>query len=101
STGFPGWAIQSAVEGALLALTRSLACEWATSNVRVVYLARGAVGDEGERMEGWAARTPLGRSASPEEIARVALFLGGGRASFTTGTLVRADGGWSAWGLLK
>lgn len=101
STGFPGWAITSAVEGALLALTRSLACEWATSNVRVVYLACGAVGDDSEHAAEWAARTPLGRTASPEEIARVALFLAGERASFTTGTLVHADGGWTAWGLLK
>ena len=33
STGFPGWAISSAVEGVLPALTRSLACEWATSKL--------------------------------------------------------------------
>lgn len=101
STGFPGWAIASAVEGALIALARSLACEWATSNVRVVYLASASAQDNSATSEKWAARTPLGRTAGADEIARVALFLASARASFTTGTLVHADGGWSAWGLLK
>jgi NAD(P)-dependent dehydrogenase (short-subunit alcohol dehydrogenase family) len=97
STGWPGYAAASAVYGALLALTRSLAVEWGAHNVRVEYLACGAL--EGESPAGFAARTALGRSASPEEIAQVALYLA--RASFTTGTEFRVDGGWSAWGLLK
>jgi 2-keto-3-deoxy-L-fuconate dehydrogenase len=97
STGWPGYAAASAVYGALLALTRSLAVEWGAHNVRVEYLACGAV--EGESPAEFAARTPLGRSASPEQIAQVAVYLA--RASFTTGTEFRVDGGWSAWGLLK
>lgn len=97
STGWPGYAASSAVQGALLALTRSLAVEWAAYNVRVVYLACGAV--EGESPAEFMARTPSGRAAAPDEIAQAALYLAG--ASFTTGTEFRADGGWSAWGLLK
>jgi NAD(P)-dependent dehydrogenase (short-subunit alcohol dehydrogenase family) len=97
SMGWPGYAASSAVQGALLAITRSLAVEWGAHNVRVEYLACGAV--EGESPANFAARTPMGRSATPEQIAQVALYLA--RASFTTGTELRADGGWSAWGLLK
>jgi NAD(P)-dependent dehydrogenase (short-subunit alcohol dehydrogenase family) len=103
STGWPGYALSSAVHGALLALTRSLACEWAAHNVRVVYLSCGAIEGElavpGDLSPQFSARTPLGRSAAPEEITQAALYLAS--ASFTTGTEFRADGGWSAWGLLK
>jgi 2-keto-3-deoxy-L-fuconate dehydrogenase len=97
STGWPGYAASSAVYGALLALTRSLAVEWGAHNVRVEYLACGAV--EGESPSEYTARTPLGLSATPQQIAQVALYLAS--ASFTTGTEFRVDGGWSAWGLLK
>jgi NAD(P)-dependent dehydrogenase (short-subunit alcohol dehydrogenase family) len=105
-TGWPGYAVSSTVDGALVALVRSLACEWAIHNVRVVYLACSAVdgmgGEATDDMVGqFAERTPLGHNATPEQIASVALYLAGPRASFITGSIVRADGGWTAWGLLK
>jgi NAD(P)-dependent dehydrogenase (short-subunit alcohol dehydrogenase family) len=97
SLGWPGYAVSSAIHGALLALTRTLAVEWGAHNVRVEYLSCGAV--EGETPVEFGSRTPLGQGATPEQIAQVALYLAS--ASFTTGTEFRADGGWSAWGLLK
>jgi 2-keto-3-deoxy-L-fuconate dehydrogenase len=97
SVGWPGHAVSSAVYGALLALTRSLAVEWGADNVRVEYLACGSV--EGETPAEFVVRTPLGQSATPEQIAQVAVYLAS--ANFTTGTEFRVDGGWSAWGLLK
>ena len=102
TTGFPQWALTSAVEGALVALMRSLACEWATQNVRINYLACGAVAGDwpvAAEVDSFAARTPLGRLAKVDEIAQAALYLASGRASFTTGSVILADGGWSAWGL--
>src|SRR5690606_41436409 len=39
------------------------------------------------------ASTPLGRSASPEEIARVVVWLCSAEASFVTGTTLLVDGG--------
>ena len=101
TTGFPGWALASAVEGALVALTRALSCEWASSNVRVTFLACSPSEANGAAPNLFTERTPLGRTAQPDEIARVALYLASERASFTTGTVVHADGGWTAWGLLK
>lgn len=41
----------------------------------------------------WLAHVPLGRAATPEEIADVIVFLASARASFVTGTVVHADGG--------
>jgi NAD(P)-dependent dehydrogenase (short-subunit alcohol dehydrogenase family) len=41
----------------------------------------------------WGRRHPLGRVAEPREIAQVALFLAGPRASFVTGAAFVADGG--------
>lgn len=104
TTGFPEWTLASTVEGALVALTRSLACEWAAQNVRIVYVACGAV--EGDlpataEVDALAQRTPQGRLGTTGEIAQAVLFLASSRASFTTGSVIRADGGWSAWGLLK
>ncbi len=104
--GWPGYAVSSTVDGALIALVRSLACEWAVHNVRLVYLAYGAVNSTGdaqtaEQATQFAGRTPLGECATPEQIAAVALYLASPRASFITGSVVRADGGWTAWGLLK
>ena len=109
-SGFPCWAASSALEGAFVALTRSLACEWAPHRVRVVYLACGAV--EGEYMpmqrpdeytltHNAMERTPLKRAATPHEIAQIALYLASSRAGFVTGSTIRADGGWTSWGLLK
>lgn len=107
-TGFPGWTAASVLEGALIALTRSLACEWASEQVRVVYLACGSV--EGQQVLSVSApvaaqnpvdRTPLKRSATADEIANIIQYLVSGRASFFTGSVIRADGGWTSWGLLK
>jgi NAD(P)-dependent dehydrogenase (short-subunit alcohol dehydrogenase family) len=110
STGWPRWAASSALQGALLSLTRSLAVEWAAQNVRLVYLACGAADGEPitasphggvPKQAELVARTPMARIAGAEEIAQVALYLASDRASSITGTEIRVDGGWTAWGLLK
>jgi 3-oxoacyl-[acyl-carrier protein] reductase len=99
--GWPGYTVSSTVDGAIIALVRSLACEWAVHNVRLVYLAYAPSGADEMQQAQFAARTPLGNSTTPVQIARVARFLASDNASFVTGSVIRADGGWSAWGLLK
>ena len=88
-------------------LTKVLAVEWADRGVRVNAIAPGYVETEmirdlaSRRLVDEAAlrrRTPLGRLATPEEIANVALFLASDASSYVTGTVVRVDGGWTAYG---
>jgi NAD(P)-dependent dehydrogenase (short-subunit alcohol dehydrogenase family) len=94
----------SATKGAITALTRGLAVEYAPSNIRVNSLCPGFVetpltaralknpGIQRALIES----TPLRRFGSPEEIAKAALFLASDEASYVTGAELAVDGGMSA-----
>jgi NAD(P)-dependent dehydrogenase (short-subunit alcohol dehydrogenase family) len=43
-------------------------------------------------------RTPLGRMAEPDEVARVVAFLASDDARYMTGSSVLVDGGWASYG---
>lgn len=87
----------------LVGLTKSLALDWAPK-VRVNCLAPGYVAtdlttelQENESLRrSIEERTPLDRFADPEEIAGPAVFLASEFASYTTGTTLAVDGGWTA-----
>ena len=51
------------------------------------------LGETAEAFLSEAARRPLGRIGTPEDIARAALFLAGDASSFVTGTTLVVDGG--------
>jgi 3-oxoacyl-[acyl-carrier protein] reductase len=100
-------AAYSAAKHGLEGLTKTLAAEWARRGVRVVSVAPGYVETEfieatmaagGFTRDDVAARTPLGRLAQPEEVARVVGFLVSADASYITGSSVLVDGGWIADG---
>jgi NAD(P)-dependent dehydrogenase (short-subunit alcohol dehydrogenase family) len=97
----------SAAKAGIAAMTRTMACEWARSGVRVNAVAPGYVRTDLVRKleaEGaldthrLAAHTPLGRLAEPDEIAAVIAFLVSDEASYVTGATLHADGGWLAFG---
>jgi|HubBroStandDraft_6_1064221.scaffolds.fasta_scaffold70934_3 NAD(P)-dependent dehydrogenase (short-subunit alcohol dehydrogenase family) len=96
--GYAGYASYQAAKGGLLALTRSLAADYAPT-IRVNAILPGAVVtgmwqgvSEGER-ERLAAIAPLRRNGTPEDIAQAALFLASDMSAYVTGTSLVVDGG--------
>jgi NAD(P)-dependent dehydrogenase (short-subunit alcohol dehydrogenase family) len=104
--GFPRRLPYAVSKAGVVALTQTLAVEWARLGIRVNALAPGFVRtpisdslvERGildlERLE---ERTPLGRRAEPQEMVAPALFLLSDGARFVTGECLVADGGWRAW----
>ena len=93
----PGQLVYCASKAAVVALTRSLALELAP-RVRVNAIAPGWVDTPGNRatgrMEAALAGIPLGRAATPAEMADLVWFLAGeGRAAYVTGETIAATGG--------
>lgn len=78
-------------KGALLALTRFLAVEWARSGVRVNAVTPGAFPREAQPLP----QVPLGRSGRPEELVGAILLLSSSAGSYITGQELVVDGGWS------
>ena len=100
----PHQAAYSSSKGAVVALTRSLAIDWASDGIRVNAVAPGFVVTpmtaEFRKLDGLVAaaerRTPIGRLLEASEIAAVMVFLASPLASGVTGALVPIDGGWTA-----
>lgn len=94
-----------AAKGGVDMLVRSLAAEWGPMGIRVNAFNPGytnhSMTSEGQAFLEAAdrdiiARTPLRRKAEMREMAGPAIFLASDAASFVTGTILLADGGWCA-----
>ncbi len=89
----------SASKGAVTAITRQAAAEWAEHGVRVNAVASGGVLTEmtmsliGDDMPKATALVPLGRLSRPEEVAQVVAFYASDLAANITGQLFVIDGG--------
>ncbi|WP_119695899.1 SDR family NAD(P)-dependent oxidoreductase [Microbacterium halotolerans] len=92
----------NASKAAVHHLTKSLAVEWAPLGIRVNAVAPGYVKtemapvDKPEFQRYWVEDTPQQRFALPEEIAPSVVFLAGPASSFITGSVLVADGGYTA-----
>jgi 2-keto-3-deoxy-L-fuconate dehydrogenase len=97
-----------ASKGAIVSLTRTMAVDHAKQGIRVNALMPGSIDtpmarrslqrytDPQETAALWANRHALGRLGKAEEVANAALFLASDDSSFTTGSLLFVDGGWTA-----
>ena len=113
--GLTQQAAYGTTKAAVTLLTRQLAVEYAGAGLRANVVAPGAVdtafvarsrtGPGAERVtpeaqeaerRGIMASHPIGRMGTPAEIAEVIVFLASPRASFITGAVISADGGYTA-----
>ncbi len=105
--GAAGVLAYCASKGAVHNLTRAMALDHATENIRVNAVCPGEVNTpmlQSERdepvtddlMHKLAKTVPMERLADPKEIAQVVLFLASEQASYMTGSLVTVDAGFTA-----
>lgn len=99
-----------ATKGAVLAMTRQLAVDYARAGIRCNAIAPGTVhtpfvegylerfhaGDEDRIRHQLHERQPVGRMGRPEEIAALAVYLASDEAVFVSGAVFPIDGGWTA-----
>ena len=92
-------------KGAVDALTRTLACEWAKYNVLVNAIAPTIVETELTRSalanpdyaKMMRSRIPLGRWATTDDLVGITVFLASGASDFITGQVIYVDGGVTTW----
>ena len=92
----------NASKAAVINLTRALAVEWGSRNIRINCIAPGmfrtrmteAIIERGEAI--YNATTPMGRIGKPGELAPTVLFLASEGANYITGQVIPIDGGKTA-----
>ncbi|CDQ21850.1 SDR family oxidoreductase [Halobacillus karajensis] len=94
----------NASKAGVIQLTKSLAVEWASRNVRVNCISPGYIGTEltlnspslQPLIKQWNEMAPLNRLGKPEELQSICVYLAGDTSSFTTGADFVIDGAFTA-----
>ena len=103
-TGGPGTAHSAAAKAGLLAMTRTLAVEWAPHGIRVNAIAPGVVDTPQAREQLWAdegvrrtllGNVPLGRFGREADVSNACAYLVSDWSDYVTGEVLTVDGG--AW----
>lgn len=100
----PGQSVYSMTKAGILQLAKTAATEWAKQGVRVNALGPGVIEtpltapikNNKEWYEAYAQKNPMGRWGQAAEMVGPTLFLLSDAASYVTGTIIYADGGWLA-----
>jgi 2-keto-3-deoxy-L-fuconate dehydrogenase len=103
--GIPNRFVYGATKAAVIGMTKALAIDFVKQNLRVNAICPGtvdtpslgdrirALGDETKAREAFVARQPMGRLATADEIAAMAVYLASDEARFVTGQAMIIDGG--------
>ncbi len=97
--GVPGQANYAASKAGVIGMARSMARELAPRNITVNVVAPGGVDTDmvaalsDQQRAGMVGQTPIGRLATPEEVAAAVLFLASPLAGSITGAVLPVDGG--------
>jgi NAD(P)-dependent dehydrogenase (short-subunit alcohol dehydrogenase family) len=89
----------TASKAGVVGLTRALARQFGPKGIRVNAVAPGPIGTEmirhwsEEVRQSFVSRIPLGRLGTPEDVARVVVFLAGPGAGYVTGATIDVNGG--------
>ncbi len=95
----PDQAHYAASKGGLLMMTRALACDLAPHGIRVNAIGPGTVDsgygafDDADVRARYESRIPLGRVATPRDVANAAVFLASEEAEYINGIVLYVDGG--------
>jgi NAD(P)-dependent dehydrogenase (short-subunit alcohol dehydrogenase family) len=100
----PGQSVYSMTKAGIVQLVRTAATEWGEKGVRVNAVGPGVIETpltapikaQPEWYQAYADKTPMKRWAKAEEMAGPTVFLLSDAASYVTGTILFADGGWLA-----
>ena len=97
----PGFAGYGATKGGVLALTRALAVEWGSANIRVNSISPGSIGTamslrsreiDPVAYDRRLARVPLKRVANVDDVAEAVLFLASDKSGYVSGIDMKIDG---------
>jgi 2-keto-3-deoxy-L-fuconate dehydrogenase len=105
--GAPNRFVYGTTKAGVIGLTKSVAIDFVARGIRCNCICPGTVetpsleeriaaqGDRETARRAFVARQPMGRLGRAEEVASLAVYLASDESSFTTGTAVSIDGGWS------
>jgi len=102
--GLPSLIAYNASKSGVFGVMRALSAEWAGRGIRVNAIGPGyirtqlteAVFADPVRSAQLAARIPIGRFGTPEDMAGAAVFLASDASAYITGQMLMVDGGWSS-----
>jgi NAD(P)-dependent dehydrogenase (short-subunit alcohol dehydrogenase family) len=106
-TGSAGTIHSASAKAGVLAMTKTLAVEWARHRIRVNAVAPGPIESSGAARQLWSSNeavdhitrtVPLGRWGTADEVANAVLFLVSPLSAYVTGDVLTVDGGQSLGG---